>query len=217
MGLMPLTIVDDFYDNPEEVREFALSLDYSDGPGNFPGYRSPLISTVDVDFYIKFVNKIVGMFWNTHKETLDCQVETYFQYIPGWFGSSGWAHTDRKTSFAGVVYLTPDIPQHLGTAICKQKFNNTTLDFSIRDDFYAGKPVNKKEYVDARNNHNFNFETVLNVDNIYNRMLMYDGQAPHKENGFHGTTLEDSRLTQVFFAKVELGENTDYPLQRGNT
>jgi len=216
MGLMPLTIVDNFYDNPNEVRELALSLDYSKGVGNFPGYRSPLISEIDLDFYIKFVNKIVGLFWNTKKESLDCQIETYFQYIPGWFGSSGWTHVDQKTTFAGVVYLTPDIPQSLGTAVCRQRFNNIDLDYTIRDDFYAGKPVNKKDYVETRDRHNFNFETTLNVDNIYNRMLTYDGQTPHKENGFYGTELENSRLTQVFFAKTELGNDTYYPIERGN-
>ena len=34
-----LIIIDDFYNNPEEVREFALAQDF-DVDGNYPGHRT---------------------------------------------------------------------------------------------------------------------------------------------------------------------------------
>lgn len=215
---MPLTIVDDFYDDPDEVRNLALSVDYTKVRGNYPGYRSDFISNIDEKFYVKFVNKLLGMFWNSKVENLECEIETHFQYIPGSYGSSGWCHYDGNNTFAGVVYLTPDIPKFLGTAICKQihKWPEDDKNYEIRNDFYAGKPVDYSKYLEARNFNNSLFETVLNVDNIYNRMLMYDGGVAHKENGFYGTDLKDSRLTQVFFGQLKLSNNTQFPLQRGN-
>ena len=36
----PITCYDNFYENPDYIREFALSLDYSPESGTFPGVRS---------------------------------------------------------------------------------------------------------------------------------------------------------------------------------
>jgi hypothetical protein len=39
------------------------------------------------------------------------------------------------------------------------------------------------------------------IGNIYNRLVMYNANLYHKSNMYFGTTLENSRLTQVFFVK----------------
>ena len=39
--IFPILCQDDFFDNPDEIREYALSLDYkSDENGHWPGVRT---------------------------------------------------------------------------------------------------------------------------------------------------------------------------------
>ena len=46
-----LIIIDDFYNNPEEVREFALAQDF-DVDGNYPGHRTKSFLTDSIKEYI---------------------------------------------------------------------------------------------------------------------------------------------------------------------
>lgn len=39
------------------------------------------------------------------------------------------------------------------------------------------------------------------IGNVYNRLVMYTSNTPHKSNMYFGDTIENSRLTQVFFIK----------------
>ena len=45
-------IIDDFYSNPEEVREFALSQDFN-VDGNYPGHRTISFLTDDIKSLFK--------------------------------------------------------------------------------------------------------------------------------------------------------------------
>lgn len=88
-------------------------------------------------------------------------------------GTKTWIHVD-DWEWAAVLYLTPDAIVDSGTGIYH---------------------VNKEN----------RYELNISVGNIYNRMILYRGGTLHHCSllpGF-GTTLETSRLTQVFFFDVE--------------
>ena len=55
----PILCVDDFYTNPDEVREFALSLEYNGKEGNFPGMRTKELHLINEKFFGSFLFKIV--------------------------------------------------------------------------------------------------------------------------------------------------------------
>ena len=107
-------IVDDFYTNPYEVREFALSQEF-EVRGNYPGYRTE-----------SFLND--GM-----KKTIQEILRPYAGEITGWGGDySGsfqyttaddrsWIHSDSWTDWAAVCYLTPDAPLSSGTGLFQHK------------------------------------------------------------------------------------------------
>jgi len=46
--------------------------------------------------------------------------------------------------------------------------------------------------------HNSKFEKTLEFKNVYNRLVMYDGEYFHRESNFFANEYEP-RLTQVFF------------------
>lgn len=41
------------------------------------------------------------------------------------------------------------------------------------------------------------------IGNVYNRLVMYRATTYHKSSGYFGSTVNDGRLTQVFFVKGE--------------
>ena len=56
------------------------------------------------------------------------------------------------------------------------------------------------------------FTETVRVNNVFNRLLVYEADQFHGGNNFFGTTDFDSRLTQVFF--ISNIESSSYPLQR---
>ena len=50
MSLIPTSCVDDFYEDPDSIREYALSLDYKKEKGNYPGVRTKDLSYINKDF-----------------------------------------------------------------------------------------------------------------------------------------------------------------------
>jgi hypothetical protein len=57
MNFYPITIVDNFYENPDEVRQLALSQQYypaselDNSEGIFPGKRTHELGSIDSDFF----------------------------------------------------------------------------------------------------------------------------------------------------------------------
>ena len=52
MSLIPTSCVDDFYEDPDSIREYALSLDYKKQKGNYPGVRTKDLSSINKDFSV---------------------------------------------------------------------------------------------------------------------------------------------------------------------
>ena len=59
------------------------------------------------------------------------------------------------------------------------------------------------------------FDEIVNVQNIYNSLIVYEVHHHHSANEFFGDTLENSRLAQVFFCyRVDATKESAFPLLR---
>jgi hypothetical protein len=59
------------------------------------------------------------------------------------------------------------------------------------------------------------FDEVVRVNNVFNSLVIYEGQYFHAANHFFGNKLKNSRLTQVFFVKrVDAKAGTTFPVLR---
>lgn len=117
---LDLLILDNFYNDPMGVRQFALSQAF-DVPGNYPGNRTRPFYTDDVKELIeKMIFAQAGKItaFEEFKET------TAFQYTTA--KDRSWIHADQTTMWAGVCYLTPDAPPSGGTGIFKHKSTGYT-------------------------------------------------------------------------------------------
>jgi hypothetical protein len=217
----PTVCVDNFFNDPDKVRNMALSLPFykcgGEGvTGIWPGYRTEALHKVVPDYLQKFSEKIMKIFFNNHND-FTWTIETHFQRINSNFFNgidSGWIHIDDNTVLAGVVYLNPIIDKNNGTSIFIPKDKNIlpSLEkyFEYKKEMYTNfKNENAKLYEEMRKENNDLFEKTIEFYNIYNRLVAYDMHW-HMENGFKMPKDED-RLTQVFFIKRL--ENVWSPIQ----
>jgi len=215
MNKYPITIVDNFYENPEEVREFALGLNYYSpreqdvSEGIFPGKRTKELGPEYPGFFYHSVNKLLSVFHDFRTQQISWNISNKFQLINSSYNSD-WIHSDVGCEFAAIVYLTPDAPLDSGTSIYKKNKNfNKDLYEKINNEkfsFYRDQGEDKREIVNSM------FTETVRVNNVFNRLLVYEADQFHGGNNFFGTTDDNCRLTQVFFIKSI--DTSSYPLQR---
>jgi hypothetical protein len=211
---IPITIVDGFFKNPDEIRQKALSFNY-DIKSNSPGFRTASLELIDVNLYSLIAKKIFSLFLNLDKENLNFKLFIHFQYIPKQF-DFGWAHLDTKSYCAGVVYLTPNPPKEAGTIIFDDVQNiEEHEELQKAKSNYYSNGIKHKDYDEMREKNNSLSDKNITVENIYNRALIYPANYVHSENKFFGDTKENSRLTCVFFLS-EVSASGLFPIDRAN-
>ena len=217
MNLYPTTVINDFYDNPGEIRAYALKQKYTycheikDIDYVFPGGRSQELRELDVLLYEKICKKLISVFHIPEHDVMRWQINTSFQIVKGEYGS-GLIHQDQNTIFAGVLYLTPDAPLDSGTSLFKK---NNTYDeekyWKIVDANDERFP--KGEAIDF--SHHKMFDEVIRVNNVYNSAIIFEGDIHHCANNFFGDNMNNSRLTQVFFiTKIDANKESSFPIRR---
>lgn len=219
MRKFPVTVLDNFYENPDLVRQFALSLDYYTSPeGRWPGKRTSLLHEVNQSFFDTFCNKLFSLFYDLDYIPVNYNVSTNFQSISNYSENpdsklnSGWIHRDIESVCSGVIYLNPNPQENTGTNIYGQIDKNIPMPpISEKFKLYKGEePVDEFEYTQQILENNSNFEETINIKNVYNRMILFEGGVYHGVQSLYSTL--EPRLTQVFFVYKVGGAR--YPVVR---
>lgn len=221
MNLYPVAIVENFYEDPDAVRTFALKQQYQflvdtkNAEYVYPGSRTLDIFDLDKKLQETILKKFVSVFHNAEHEVMRWAISTSFQSVSEEY-EQGVIHTDKNTILAAVLYLTPDAPLNSGTSLFKpnNSFNEAKYQQALADNdkrFRAGDIVMDTSY------HSM-FDEIVRVNNVYNTLIVYEGRHYHAANQFFGKTLEDSRLSQVFFInRIDAQKNSVFPLKRTQT
>ena len=185
-----LLVIDNFYSNPDSVRQFALSQSF-DVVGNFPGKRTkPFLNDDTKEWISHHMHATSGkILWPPEEENLYCGA---FQFTTA--QDRTWIHSDGFNGWAGVLYLTPNAPLTSGTATFRHKETGLTRSPSnpqevdkIRKDGYD---ITKWEIVDS-------------ISNVYNRLVLYDAKLFHASRDYFGQNINNGRLFQTFFFNTE--------------
>ena len=203
--MYPITIVDNFLDDPDKIVDFAMKQEFYPNTGSWPGSRTKQISELDLSLYDYLCVKILSLF---HSEVDSWDFEMSFQLITPYSKrqhdpkNRGWIHTDRGgPSFAGIIYLNKNPEIDTGTSIYKQKNGWSTQFFSsltVKERFYRGEEISDEEYNDGWNLLNSQYEETIAVENIYNRMLLFNCNTYHGAKTFGKN---QDRLTLPFFCR----------------
>lgn len=181
-----LLIVDNFYTNPDSVRNYALSQDFS-VKGNFPGARTVPYLPDDVKDAIGWNMQFAGKITDWHNNSDGTGPTGAFQLTTA--QDRTWIHSDYNNMWAGVCYLTPDAPHTGGTGLFRHKATGLHETADKRRDF-DGYDYTKYDLFDV-------------VGNRYNRLVLYKATLFHASLDYFGKDKSDGRLFQTFFFDTE--------------
>jgi hypothetical protein len=86
------------------------------------------------------------------------------------------------------------------------------LQQELKFDHYLGKEIDEKEYELQKRNNNDKFVETVRINNVYNRLILFEGGEYHGVPTFYSDESEE-RLTQVFFVNA-LNSQDPYPIVR---
>lgn len=217
MKHFPAICIDNFYSDPNQIRGFALSQKFYQEDGSYPGTRTKNIDELDRTLFDYFCNKLFSIFYNFDKSQVRWNVKTNFQLVspfdpdPLSPKNTGWVHYDNNTVFAGIIFLNPIISPNCGTSLFDLKDPTKLYKGSAKTDLYKNQIDNNydKHIIE----HNSAFIETARFNNLYNRLVAFDGQTAHGVNSYYNLHSSDFRLTQVFFIK-EIKTDDMSPLER---
>lgn len=166
-------VVDNFYKDPDAIRQKALDSNFITSKDFYKGYRSSdryRPEEIKEKFEELIGKKIVS--W-------DLDMNGSFQYTTPEHPLV--YHKDSQTH-AAVIFLNPDAPYHCGT---------TLLTSDAEDPFKWG-------FLDKTK-----FDVIDTIGNVYNRVLLFEANHIHAGSEYFGSTPEDSRLVHLFFFDTE--------------
>ena len=188
-----IIVVDNFYDNPDLVRDYALhNLNYLESDYH-KGRRSekPFILNGTLEKFEEILGRRIYN-WN-HPNYANGR----FQYCTS--TDPIVYHVDSQ-NYAAMVYLTPDAPLQSGTATYKSiHTGKTKFDEAMGEEYettFKGRSDGLNFYDKT------SFEMVDNIANVYNRLVLFDSKNIHAAVNYFGDTKENSRFFHLFFFDI---------------
>lgn len=179
-----LVITDNFYSNPDHVRNFALQQEFA-LQGNFPGKRTKSFLTQDVK------DAVQSILWNAAGEITEWHDRDGLTgcYEIATSRDRSWIHTDHFNSWAGICYLTPNPPLTGGTGLFRHKRTGAERAADLNEE-YDAQDMTMWEMTDR-------------IGNKYNRLAFYRGDLFHTSLDYFGHDLYTGRLFQLFFITTQ--------------
>lgn len=190
-----LTIVDNFYKDPDAVRSFAIKNLNFKPSGYHKGQRSDRFI---LDGTKEIFEKILGrkvLNWN-HPEYANGVFQFCAESDPIVY------HVDTQ-QYAGIVFLTPDAPLRTGTGTYKSRITGATR---FNREEMSGEKFNatfKAGGSELNFYDNSTLDLVDGVANVYNRLVIWDARTIHAAEKYFGDSIENSRFFHLFFFDLE--------------
>ncbi len=208
-------IYEEFYKDPAAVRSEVLQQDFY--PAN---YLDDIVRAEGLDNDLVFHLSQIGNFCgkrtinakenlvHLHTYTLDIvkqicnfqfpiEINSFFSlHTEEDINKNNSIHQDKDPIMAGIVYLSPIPIIGSGTYFYqhkKSKWTGLNYDKCPQSAFPDMYP-NKREDQNINNFQEFGY-----VENMWNRLVLYDTNAIHKPGKMFGTDKNTGRLTQTFF------------------
>ena len=187
-------IIDNFYENPEAMRQLAMTTPKHENIRYWKGKRSATLDDKIMAPIKKRLEEIIGQdfkFLQSHFHT--CEVTEPLVY-----------HSDTQ-AWAGAVYLTPNAPPECGTSLWRSKRSGLYRAPTEEDAKRLGKTVAQlaHETYDNAILDKTKWELIDQIGNVYNRCVLWRGDLCHSSSGYFGHNEETQRLFQLLFLHVD--------------
>jgi hypothetical protein len=195
-----LLAIDDFYPNPDAVREKALAMNYTE-PESLVGWRTRAYHPPGVRRRIEKVLRAPVTRWPDDRDDIELGNGVFFfGFSTGRRAETVGVHFDRPSELITmVVYLTPGAPFDTGTSLWRHRATGLTavptradakrLNTTVED---LIKTVNRNS-TDPRR-----WQEIDRVGNVYNRAVFYYSGMLHSATRHFGGDLQNGRIYQTF-------------------
>lgn len=174
-------VIDNFYDNPDIIREYALGVEFSPDIRYYKGMRSTqqhIFKGTKEAFEEIMGEKIVN--FEEHGMCGRFQICTAEDPLVYHYDQQKWA---------AMIYLSPDAPFDCGTSLLAHKESKIRgADDPNSDLAFTGGFFDKTK-----------FEVIDTVGSVYNRLVIFDSRCIHAACQYFGNSKETGRLTHLFF------------------
>lgn len=203
MHTIPVTILDNFFDDPDSIRKWALQQEYFPAEdGQWPGVRTKPLYEINPGLNEVLCHRYFNLFFDLRLgEPIHWTVDARFQLADKNCGQ-GWIHTDNDSRLTAIIYLTPNPDPATGTSIYARKNGVDYVSANHLNNYKVDQYLNKisKEEADPyRKQLSEGFVETIRVNNVYNRMVTFDGHLKHAAHDYFGENSSDARLTLVMF------------------
>lgn len=193
---LTFTVLDDFHDDPDEVRAFALSCEYVTAWGSWSGLHS-LERALDTKTSLFRIAALVSR-KSPNWEEIDASYNFWKKAACGSFAASfesqsGVIHAHRRSGdWAGVIYMSrqADCEGRQGTIFYRHK--ETGLESVSQVD----EEIIRRVSEDARNVAAWEITRIVPMQ--YNRLVVFDSRYLHSASPGFGSRIDNCRLIQVF-------------------
>jgi hypothetical protein len=165
-----LIIIDNFYVEPDSVREIGKSINPKVNLTHSPNHFKPIfekILGIEIDTFNKYENDNKFVSSNSNEPII---IDT------------------KNYEYGAFIFLTPDAPINAGITLYRSKH---TKNMTVSD--------SEKTTVFQNGNQDITeFEPVDIIGNVYNRLVIFNTQLIHAVTHNFGTNFNNNRLVQVF-------------------
>jgi hypothetical protein len=195
--------VDNFFNDPDEIRAIALAQEYSEDLRFYKGGRS------NQRFLWPHMREELGRLLGTRVTNwLNLNANGVFQQTSHQ-DPLVWHHDLQ--SYAAAVYLTPDAPPQSGTSFwrdrtygCRRKPDHPLERARLGSD-EAVEAARSVVYDKYNIEHGDNWELMESVAGLYNRLVIWDAALFHSAttyDHFNADGAAPTRLVQLFFFDI---------------
>lgn len=164
---------DNFYVNPDAVREFALGLTFYTC-SDYVGSRSDT-------FLFDNTKKAMEEILQTEITDWENSENGRFEIFAG--GDTSPIHWEKNYQWTGYVFLKPDPPAESGITLQRHKATNSFFG-------YEGLEFNPLD--------KFQFDRADVLGNIYNRLVLLQGSLLRNYTEYFGWDIESGMMVQTF-------------------
>lgn len=189
--LNDIIVIDNLFDDPDNVVSFAKTLNFYD-KNNHPalnnsrgnkvywnGFRSESLHTVNNDLFVKYNKIILSKLIQKSFSNVDISYkflgQLFFHYVSSEFTKNVWKISEDITK--DNWFHRDENMYYAGVVYLYKNPPPNTGTVLIKDN---------KEII---------------IDNVYNRLVMYDANILHAPQDSFGENINDSRLTLTIFYK----------------
>ena len=193
-------IVDDFYNNPDELVRVALnSLNEEDSPsGNYAGVMTTeyFLGVESREVFKQLtLEPSINSSTNANGRLRFTRANDPFKFHIHY-------DVDMNTKWAGVIYLSKNHPKVEGTCFWKHKRTGLEIAPNTVEGFakygWSGFP-DLKEFLETEGLDESLWEKTLSIPYKYNRLVLFRPWLLHSPGPAFGDTLETSRVVQTIF------------------